>query len=134
MKVKDLPSETNLTQIKVILPPKVLKLYKEYGGGERKMYIGGALMGDFFLTPHPPGTEKRRLYPMPSGVEPSDIVEWEVDETSILMPGNKVLYKKKTYDFGYYSQSPGKVVLYEEGARNMQDSISVLLKDVKKKK
>ena len=29
------------------------------------------------------------------------------------------------YDFGYYSQSEGKVILYEEGCRNMQDSFCV---------
>jgi hypothetical protein len=29
------------------------------------------------------------------------------------------------YDFGYYSQSNGKVILYEEGECNMQDSFCV---------
>lgn len=29
------------------------------------------------------------------------------------------------YDFGYYSQTEGKVILYEEGCKNMQDSFCV---------
>ena len=29
------------------------------------------------------------------------------------------------YDFGYYSQTEGKVILYYEGERNMQDSFCV---------
>jgi len=29
------------------------------------------------------------------------------------------------YDFGYYSQTEGKVILYEEGERSMQDSFCV---------
>jgi len=29
------------------------------------------------------------------------------------------------YDFGYYSKIEGKVILYEEGERNMQDSFCV---------
>ena len=48
-------------------------------------------------------------------------------EKVILMPENKV------YDFGYYSATTGKCILYYEGERNMQDSIVVPVKDVKKK-
>ena len=29
------------------------------------------------------------------------------------------------YDFGYYSATEGKVILYYEGERNMQDSFCV---------
>lgn len=39
--------------------------------------------------------------------------------------GQKVKFKGKTYDFGYYSAQDGYVVLYEEGERNMQDSFAV---------
>lgn len=78
MKVKELPENTNLTKIKVKLPDDVLKQYKEYAGGESEMYIVGATMGDFFLSPNAPGTKSRRLYPMPIGINPSDILEWEV--------------------------------------------------------
>jgi hypothetical protein len=43
--------------------------------------------------------------------------------------GDKVVFipEGKTYDFGYYCRSPGRAVIYEEGARNMQDSYSVPL-------
>lgn len=84
MKVKDLPPGTNLAAIKVQLPDDVLKQYLSYGGGEGIMYIAGDAMGDFFLSPHHPGhlneegKEYRRLYPMPEGVNPLDIMEWEV--------------------------------------------------------
>lgn len=36
--------------------------------------------------------------------------------------GEKVKFIGKVYDFGYYSQSEGKCILYNEGERNMQDS------------
>jgi len=47
--------------------------------------------------------------------------------------GEKVLFvpDKKIYDFGYIGQT-GKAVIYEEGARNMQDSIAVDLGLLKK--
>lgn len=79
-KVSDLPKDSNLTKVKVRLPDNVLKLYKEYGGGEPEMWIAGAMMGDFFLSPNPPGPGERRLYPMPVQVEPTDIIGWEVVE------------------------------------------------------
>lgn len=37
--------------------------------------------------------------------------------------GDKVIYEGKTYDFGY--MGTGKAIIYEEGCRNMQDSIAV---------
>lgn len=42
-------------------------------------------------------------------------------------PGDKVMYlpEQKLYDFGYYSQEKGVIVIYEEGCRNMQDSYAV---------
>ena len=45
--------------------------------------------------------------------------------------GDKVIFEGDTYDFGYISQT-GRAVIYEEGERNMQDSIAVELKDCKK--
>jgi hypothetical protein len=47
--------------------------------------------------------------------------------------GEKVVFipDGKTYDFGYYSDSPGGCVIYEEGERNMQDSYAVALGDIK---
>ncbi len=46
--------------------------------------------------------------------------------------GEKIQFDGKTYDFGYCSQVEGYCVLYEEGESNMQDSIAVNMKDVKK--
>lgn len=36
----------------------------------------------------------------------------------------KVRYHERVYDFGYVGQT-GKLVLYEEGERTMQDAIAV---------
>ena len=46
--------------------------------------------------------------------------------------GQKVIYlpENKTYDFGYYSQTKGKCIIYIEGERNMQDSYCVKISDL----
>jgi hypothetical protein len=49
--------------------------------------------------------------------------------------GEKIIWKgrpTKAYDFGYYSQVKGTVVIYEEGCRNMQDSLAVKIKDIER--
>lgn len=79
MKVKELPQDTDLTTVKVELPNNVLTKYKNYVGGEKEMYIVGNMMGDFFLSPFPKTTKGDRvIYPMPLGVFPEDILEWNV--------------------------------------------------------
>lgn len=81
MLVKDLPEGTDLRPIKIRLPDDVLRQYQEYAGGEKEMYVVGATMGDFFLSPIPPNTrDERIMYPMPPAVEPSHILDWEVVE------------------------------------------------------
>lgn len=78
MKVKELPENTNLTDIKVELPSYALNEYKSYLGGEKEMWIVGAMMGDWFLSPDPKSQNKRTLFPMPITIEPRDILEWNV--------------------------------------------------------
>lgn len=81
MKVKDLKDkETNLTKIKVRLPDDVFQKYKDYCGGEQEMWIGGFMMGDFFMSIDTPTEKKRKLFSMPEGVETKDILEWEIIE------------------------------------------------------
>ena len=46
------------------------------------------------------------------------------EELKKLHQGDKVVCDGEVRDFGYIGQT-GKAVLYEEGARNMQDSIAV---------
>ena len=48
--------------------------------------------------------------------------------------GDLVLYipENKIYDFGYYSQTKGKAVIYERGCCNMQDSYAVDIVKLKK--
>jgi len=48
-------------------------------------------------------------------------------------PGDKIIYipENKTYDFGYFSKTEGRCVIYEEGERNMQDSYCVPLTKIK---
>lgn len=38
--------------------------------------------------------------------------------------GDKVIFKGKTFDFGYISKT-GRAVIYEEGEQNLQDAIAV---------
>lgn len=79
MKVKDLPEDTDLSTVLIELPDEVLEQYQDYAGGEKRMYIAGQMMGDFFMSPMKPHPKKSRpIFPMPLGVEPSDILEWEV--------------------------------------------------------
>lgn len=83
MKVKDLPKDQDLLNIPIILPDEVLKQYQDYCGGEKVMYIVGPIMGDWFMSPQPPGPKERRVYPIPIGVSPQDILEWEVKQSEI---------------------------------------------------
>ena len=56
-----------------------------------------------------------------------DKVEWNAGYNSnISVLTNKPVGDMwREYDFGYYSATEGKAVLYEVGCRNMQDSICV---------
>lgn len=51
----------------------------------------------------------------------------------IYREGQKVIYipEDRVYDFGYYSQTEGVAVIYEEGEKNMQDSYAVKLENLK---
>ncbi len=42
----------------------------------------------------------------------------------VTVQGTKVLYDGEVYDFAYVGQT-GKIILYEEGERNAQDSFAV---------
>jgi len=53
------------------------------------------------------------------------MVEFRRGEKVVLVPESKV------YDFGYIGAT-GKAIIYEEGECNMQDSIAVELKDLKR--
>ena len=48
-------------------------------------------------------------------------------------PGQKVVFvpENKIYDFGYIGVT-GKAIIYEEGECNMQDSVAVDLKNLKR--
>lgn len=79
MKVKELPEDTNLAEVLVELPDEALERYRDYAGGEKRMYIVGSMMGDFFMSPMKPHPKKsRQLFPMPISITPQDILEWEV--------------------------------------------------------
>lgn len=45
--------------------------------------------------------------------------------------GDKVVFDGTTYDFGYIGQT-GLAIIYEVGCRNMQDSIAVPFKKLRK--
>jgi hypothetical protein len=79
MKVKDLPEDGPLDSVRIRLPRKALKQFREYAGGEPVMYCAGGVGGyGFMMTPDPPGSKERRLYPLPPGILTSDILEWSV--------------------------------------------------------
>jgi hypothetical protein len=78
MKVSELPKGTNLTKVKVKLPLEILQKYQDYAGGKKEMWIVGGMMGDWFMSSSSPKNKKRRLYPMPIGVDPIMILEWDV--------------------------------------------------------
>ena len=80
MKVNELPEDTNLTNIQVRLPKDILELFEKSCGGEEVMYIAGPNMGEFFMSPDSKESKTRRLYPLPTGIFPTDIIEWEVVE------------------------------------------------------
>ena len=80
MKVKELKSDVNLTRVKVTLPAAILHEFKDYAGGEKKMWVVGSAMGSFMMSPDSPDTDERRLYPMPMSVSPDSILEWKVSE------------------------------------------------------
>lgn len=48
--------------------------------------------------------------------------------------GEKVVFipTSEIYDFGYMSEMVGKAIIYEEGARNIQDSCVVELNQLRK--
>lgn len=85
MKVKDLPDNSDLFNMKIKLTPELQQLYADYSSkGEDEIYLVGPLMGDWFISPHPPdhvkenGEKGREIYPMPLMVEPRDFLECEV--------------------------------------------------------
>lgn len=45
--------------------------------------------------------------------------------------GDKVIHAGVVFDFGYYSETEGKCIIYNEGECNMQDSYAVNISDLK---
>lgn len=81
MKLKDLPSDTNVQAFRLKLPAKALKAFKAYAGGEPVMYPVGDCMGyGFVMSPDAPGAENRRLYPLPNEVSMKDLLGWRIVE------------------------------------------------------
>jgi hypothetical protein len=81
MKVKDLDESVNLQKVKVKLSSDVLKVFKDYCGGEEIMFIAGPMMGEFFMKSTKKGKDGNyQLFPLPGQYEPENILEWEVVE------------------------------------------------------
>lgn len=79
VRLKDLPPNTNLVNIKVKLPAKALKTFISYGDGEKEMYPVGAVMGyGCMMSPDKPGTSERRLYPLPPEISQTEILEGKI--------------------------------------------------------
>jgi hypothetical protein len=77
MKIKDLPTGTNLQQIKVKLPKHIYlsSSLPNYGIKNVRVYLMGWMMGDFFVKINKKSTQ---IYPMFWGFgAPDNIDEWE---------------------------------------------------------
>jgi len=79
MTLRELEPDTNVLGLKIRLTPELKESYENYSSkGEQDIYLVGDMMGDWFISPAPPNTEKRALYPMPLSVEPSDFLDCEI--------------------------------------------------------
>ncbi len=79
MKLKEVDKELNVSKLKIKLTDSLKKAYENYSSkGEEEVYLVGPAMGDWFISPNPPESEERVLYPMPIGVEPMAFLECEV--------------------------------------------------------
>ena len=83
MKLKELKG-VNLVNVKIKLTQELKEAYENYSSkGEDEVFLVGASMGDWFISPMAPTKEKnksRPLYPMPLEVQPSMFLECEVIE------------------------------------------------------
>ena len=73
--------DINIQHYLLKLPPKALKAFRAYAGGESAMYAVGYAGGyGFMMSPQPPGSSSRRLYPMPDSIAQTDLLDWEIVE------------------------------------------------------
>lgn len=71
MKLKDLPGDTKLSDVKVILSDKLYESMTQFGEIEdpdkgdnpKEVYIVGDLMGDYFVS-YSPVCNNRRIHPL----------------------------------------------------------------------
>lgn len=79
MKIKELPENTSLKDIKVVLPKSIYESSSlpKYGIKNVPVYLQGWTMGDFFVKVK---KDSKQIYPMFWGSIPSDISEWEIAE------------------------------------------------------
>jgi hypothetical protein len=77
VKIKDLPQDTNLQNIRVKLPKHIYasSSLPMYGIKNKPVYLQGWVMGDFFVKTD---LKSSQIYPMFWSFVPSDFQEWEV--------------------------------------------------------
>jgi len=77
VKIKDLPKETSLKDLAVVLPDNVYKASSlpMYGIKKKVVYLQGWTMGDFFVKID---NKSSQIYPMFWNTVPEDFDEWEV--------------------------------------------------------
>lgn len=77
----DLPGDADVSSHKLKLPAKALKAFLAYAGGEPAMYPVGCTMGyGFMMSPEPPSSPSRRLYPLPDSIAQRELLNWEIVE------------------------------------------------------
>jgi hypothetical protein len=77
VKIKDLPSSTNLQKVKIMLPDSVYKASSlpMYGIKNGPVYLQGWVMGDFFVKTD---LKSQKIFPMFWTAVPSNFDEWDV--------------------------------------------------------
>jgi len=53
--------------------------------------------------------------------------------TNLFVAGEKVIFRERVYDFGYYIHDGKRAIIYEEGECNMQDALSVFPEQLRKR-
>lgn len=83
MKLKELPNTVDTINLKLKLTKELYKAYTDCYDrvNSDEIYLVGPVMGDWFISPDPPGKGNRSfraLWPMPLSVVPSNFLECEI--------------------------------------------------------
>jgi len=78
MKLGELPNNTDTLHVLLRVPEEIQTQMLDFGCEHTELYPAGFCWAQFMMSPHPPGTKERRLYPLPC--EPTCLLDWDVIE------------------------------------------------------